>query len=271
MATKTKLENTHRIVLTRPLYVGVGVTDFAVEAVRGLVSDAQARANRAQKRLEDLDAAELREQATRRVNERVEAFGKAAEETQEAAEKRISELQDEVRSIPTRISDFVVGNVEAATDVYVDLAKRGESLVTRVRRQESTQDTVRNARTTKAKAKTTRTQAKKTAPTRSRRSPSRGRGDREDRQDRGQVDPDHRQEGGHLHQVDRQGRRHQDRQHREDRGQEDGRHGDQVARHQQRQGHADVGPQDGRERDQGRLRGRRQGRRLTLAILRPRS
>lgn len=163
MATKTKLENTHRIVLTRPLYVGVGVTDFAVEAVRGLVSDAQARANRAQKRLEDLDAAELREQATRRVNERVEAFGKAAEETQEAAEKRISELQDEVRSIPTRISDFVVGNVEAATDVYVDLAKRGESLVTRVRRQESTQDTVRNARTTKAKAKTTRTQAKKTA------------------------------------------------------------------------------------------------------------
>jgi len=163
MATKTKLENTHRIVLTRPLYVGVGVTDFAVEAVRGLVSDAQARANRAQKRLEDLDAAELREQATRRVNERVEAFGKAAEETQEAAEKRISELQDEVRSIPTRISDFVVGNVEAATDVYVDLAKRGESLVTRVRRQESTQATVRNAKTTKAKAKTTRTQAKKTA------------------------------------------------------------------------------------------------------------
>ncbi len=54
-------------------------------------------------------------------------------------------------------------NANTATDAYGDLVKRGETLVGRIRRQESTKATTRSAKTTSAKAKTTTTQAKKTA------------------------------------------------------------------------------------------------------------
>ena len=47
----------------------------------------------------------------------------------------------------------------------VDLAKRGEDLVARIRKQEATKATVKSAKTTTAKAKTTKTQAAKTTKT----------------------------------------------------------------------------------------------------------
>lgn len=129
-------------VATKPLYAGVGVTDLAVERVRGYVTEAQ---KRTQKRLAEasqnvrkveLEPKALRDQAVTRVNDGVDAL-----------EKRVSAVQADALA--------TVGGA------YDGLVNRGESLVTRIRRQPSTQATTSSARTTTTKAKTTRTQAAK--------------------------------------------------------------------------------------------------------------
>lgn len=129
-------------VATKPLFAGVGVTDLAVERVRGYVTEAQ---KRTQKRLAEaqqnvrkveLEPKALRDQAVTRVNDGVDAL-----------EKRVSAVQADALA--------TVGGA------YDGLVNRGESLVTRIRRQPSTQATTSSARTTTAKAKTTRTQAAK--------------------------------------------------------------------------------------------------------------
>ena len=124
---------------TRPFYAGVGVTDLAVEAVRDYVTDVQ-------KTVKGLD---FEPKALRA-----------------AIETRVAELQAETKGL-------VDGSVDTVSSVYGDLVKRGETLVERIRRQESTKATKRNARTTASKARTTKTQganatkstAKKTAST----------------------------------------------------------------------------------------------------------
>ena len=138
---------------TRPIYAYVGVTDLAVEAVRGSVTDVQKRLNEVQTRVSDFDfePKALRQQAVTLVNARVEAIANQAQARRVAIEARVAELQDR------------------AQGTYTDLVQRGETLVERIRKQESTQSAKKNAKTTKAKAKTTGTQAgkgaKKTAGT----------------------------------------------------------------------------------------------------------
>ena len=117
---------------TRTLHAGVGVVDLAVETVKDLASDAQKR------------LAEVQKSVTER------------EARRDAIEKRVAALQSGAQG-------FVTENVEAATDTYEDLAKRGETVVRRFRNKPATKATVANAKTTSAKAKTTTTQAKKTA------------------------------------------------------------------------------------------------------------
>ncbi len=123
---------------TKPLYAGVGVTDLAVEIVRDYVTVAQ-------KRVTDLDfePKALRTQATTVVNARVDAISKDA------------------KALPAKLQAFVDENISTVGDAYGDLIDRGENLVTRIRRQQSTKSTVASARTTSAKAKTTKTQATK--------------------------------------------------------------------------------------------------------------
>ena len=156
-----------RTEATRPLYAGVGVTDLAVERVRELVADVQKRFTGVQKDVQtringfELEPKALREQATKVVNARVDALSKDAKARREAIEARVAELQSEARTIPTRVQTVLNDNVETVTDVYTDLAKRGETLVDRIRRQQSTKATVSSAKTTSAKAKTTKTQAGK--------------------------------------------------------------------------------------------------------------
>lgn len=123
---------------TRPLYVGVGITDLAVEAVRDYVADVQKRLVDVQKTVTSID------------------FQPVA--LRETIEARVAELQAEAQTL-------VTDGVETLTDTYAELAKRGEVLVTRIRKQESTKATVKSAKTTSAKAKTTNTQAKKTTKT----------------------------------------------------------------------------------------------------------
>lgn len=121
---------------TRPIYAYVGVTDLAVETVRDSVS-----------RVTDIDLQPkaLRQQAVTLVSNRVEALANTAQARRAAIEVRVSELQDR------------------AKDTYSDLVVRGEALVERIRKQESTQAAVKSGKTTSAKAKTTRTQATKGA------------------------------------------------------------------------------------------------------------
>jgi len=121
-----------------PFYATVGVTDLAVEAVREYVADVQTRVRGYQQSVAkvDLQPKALRDQAVTVVSTRVDALSKDA------------------KAVPA-----------ALNDTYGDLVKRGESLVGRIRRQQSTQQTVKSAETTKAKAKTTRTQATKATKT----------------------------------------------------------------------------------------------------------
>jgi len=132
---------------TRPLYAGVGATDLVVGYVRDAVSDLQ-------KRLDDFDfePKTLRDQAVGVVFAQLDALSKDAKAGREAVEKRVAELQAEAAGIPATV-----------TAVYTDLAKRGEVLVGRINRQQSTQDAKASASTTTAKAKTTKTQATKAA------------------------------------------------------------------------------------------------------------
>lgn len=147
----------------KPVYAYVGVTDLAVEKVRdafaAVQKDVTARVNTVQK----ADPQALRVKAVKAVNARVDALAKDAVARREAIEARVAELQAEAKAYPGKVQTLVDDNVASANAAYTDLVKRGESLVTRIRKQQATQDTVAAAKTTVAKAKTTATQAKKAA------------------------------------------------------------------------------------------------------------
>jgi hypothetical protein len=116
---------------------GVGVTDLAVEAVRDYAAEAQKRLAAAQQSVITFDPKVSRA----------------------AIEKRVADLRTEAFAVPGRVQSTLDLGVTTATDAYGDLVKRGQSLVGRIRRQQSTQDTVAAAETTVAKAKTTKTQS----------------------------------------------------------------------------------------------------------------
>lgn len=161
--SKTQTKFDLKTEATKPLFAGVGVTDLAVEVVRDFVSETQARFAVVQKdvtaRVVDVQKTAsnpkaLREQAVTAVT----ALSNDAKARRKAIEARVLELQAEAKAYPAKVQTLVDDN-------YTELVKRGESLVGRIRRQESTQATVKSAKTTVAKAKTTTTQAKKATAT----------------------------------------------------------------------------------------------------------
>lgn len=147
-------------VAAKPLYAGVGITDLAVEYVREYVADVQKKLVGYQKTVTELDfePKALRDQAVTVVNSRVEALSKDAKARRAAVEARIAELQADAQENVVTLTDTV-------TDTYGDLAKRGEVLVSRIRKQESTKATKSSAKTTTAKAKATKTQGTKATRT----------------------------------------------------------------------------------------------------------
>lgn len=155
MATKTKQL---KLDATRPFYAAIGAGDLAVEFARTAAAELQGRFGKV-----DLEPKALREQARAAVNVRVEEFNKEARDAQARFEDRIDELQAEARALPGRIEDLVTEYVEELNEAYGELASRGRTLVTRIRRQQSTNDAVAHAETTVAKAKTGRTQTSKAA------------------------------------------------------------------------------------------------------------
>ena len=160
-----------RTEATRPIYAGVGVTDLAVERMREYVTDMQKRFAEMQKdvqaRVNDLEfePEALRKQTVTFLNERVEALTKDAKTRRAAIEARVEELRADAKEIPTRVQHLIDENMESVNETYADLAKRGETLIDRIRRQQSTKRTVSSAKTTSAKAKTTKTQATKATKT----------------------------------------------------------------------------------------------------------
>ena len=154
--TKIRAKFDIRTEARKPLYAGVGVTDLAVEIVRDLVTETQTR-------LTSTNPKALREQAVTVVGSRVDALAKGSKAYRAAVEAHVAELQSEARAYPGKVSTLVDDNVSSAADAFADLVERGESLVGRIRRQQSTKATVTSAKTTVAKAKTTNTQARKTS------------------------------------------------------------------------------------------------------------
>ena len=132
---------------TRPLYAGVGVTDLVVGAVRDYVADVQKRLDEVQKSVTSLDVQPqaLRDQATKVVSTGVETLNKDAQTRRRLIEKRVADLQSEVQTFPTRLQKLVDAQVATAGDTYAELVKRGESLVGRIRRQQSTHDAASSA------------------------------------------------------------------------------------------------------------------------------
>jgi septal ring factor EnvC (AmiA/AmiB activator) len=149
-----------RTEAARPLYVGVGVTDLAVGLVRDYVADVQKLFAGVQKDVQarftdfEFEPKALREQAVTVVNARVDALSKDAKARRSAIEARVGELQAALNE-----------NIASVGGTYAGLAERGETLVGRIRNQESTKAAATSARTTTAKAKTTRTQATKATKT----------------------------------------------------------------------------------------------------------
>ena len=115
---------------TRGLHAGVGAADLAIETVKVYVAEAQKRFegyqkdaqkafSSAQKSVKDFEFEPkvLRSQATTVLNTRVEGLSKDAKARRTAIEKRVVDLQGD------------------ATETYEDLAKRGETVVKRFRKQ----------------------------------------------------------------------------------------------------------------------------------------
>ena len=141
----------------KPLYAGVGATDLAVEYVREYVADVQKKVTKVQKDVQTRFAG---------VQKNVKGFEfepKAVrEQTVTVVNSRVSELRSDAKAQVEKVQTLVNENVATVTDTYGDLAKRGEQLVAKIRKQEATKATTASAKTTAAKAKTTKTQAKKT-------------------------------------------------------------------------------------------------------------
>jgi hypothetical protein len=142
------------VVVARPIYAGVGVTDLVVQMVREAVAEVEKTVAGF-----DYQPQSLREQATKAVGARVDTLGKDAQARRRALEHGLADLQSGAKNVPVRLSQLVDDRVATAGETYSELVRRGETLIGRIRRQQSVRETTASAETTVAKAKTTRTQA----------------------------------------------------------------------------------------------------------------
>jgi predicted ribonuclease toxin of YeeF-YezG toxin-antitoxin module len=145
--------------LRSPLYATLGATDRAVELVRESVTDLQTRLTELQQSIDklDRDPQQLRTRTVGAVNEQAENLTREAQRRRAAIEARINELQTRALEVPEKVQGFL----EQHEVAYNQLVARGDALVSRIRRQKSTQDAKKSAKTTTSKAKTTGTQASK--------------------------------------------------------------------------------------------------------------
>jgi hypothetical protein len=142
----------------KPLYAGVGATDLAVEYVREYVADVQKKVTKVQKDVQTRFAG---------VQKNVKGFEfepKAVrEQTVTVVNSRVSELRSDAKAQVEKVQTLVNENVATVTDTYGDLAKRGETLVARIRKQEAATPAKPAAKPAAKKSTAKKTTAKKTA------------------------------------------------------------------------------------------------------------
>jgi hypothetical protein len=142
MATRTKN--------TSPLYAIAGVGDLAVEKLRELGDDLNSR-------LATIDQKNLQAELAKRqaeVGKRLDAFA--------------AEVPAKLRELPAVAQASLITVLGQAEETYEELSGRGKELVTRIRKQQATEDLVVQAKNTVSKAKATRTSTRKTADAASR-------------------------------------------------------------------------------------------------------
>jgi hypothetical protein len=144
-----------RVDATRPLYAVVGAGDLVVEYARHTAGDVQSRFGKV-----ELEPKALRDQARKVVVTRVDELQNEAKALPGRAQALVGGY---VADLNETVSGTVSGTVAGLGDTYAGLATRGKTLVTRIRRQQATQDAKAAAGTTTAKAKTATTQVKKSA------------------------------------------------------------------------------------------------------------
>jgi heparin binding hemagglutinin HbhA len=114
-----------RATATRQLHVGIGATDLAVTTVKEYVAGVQQRL--------DIDPLALRNQAVAVASARIETLSRQAKARREATEARVAELRTEAKALPVKVQTLLADNTAAAVGRYDDLARRGETVLSRTR------------------------------------------------------------------------------------------------------------------------------------------
>lgn len=153
----------------RPLYAGVGASDIAYTAVKEYVADVQKKLTGVQKDV-TTKVADVQKSVTgfEPKSVRKQAVDAVAAR-RSAVEARVADLQADAMTLPTRVQTAVNENVAMATATYADLAKRGEVVVTRIRKQQPTvgvEVKTTPTKTVAAKATATRKSTPRNAPAR---------------------------------------------------------------------------------------------------------
>jgi chromosome segregation ATPase len=149
MATTT---NANRIDPTRAFYAAVGSVDVAVAFARTGLAEAQTRLAEAQTRLAD-------------AQNRLAAVDLEPKVLVDGLQKEAKALPGRVEALLNEYVTELGGTVEDLNKQYADLATRGRTLVSRIRRQEATQEVATQAKRTTTRAKTATTQTRKAAST----------------------------------------------------------------------------------------------------------
>jgi hypothetical protein len=131
---------TNTLKAPTPVLAVIGVGDLAVEKIREVSSDFQTRSSKI-----NLEPKQLQADFEAAAKHRVDDVRAAQNKAQQRAEAVFNEV------------------VAQATTTYDSLAGRGQKLVNRIMRQQSTQQVKRAASTTKSQAKAATTTAKKGA------------------------------------------------------------------------------------------------------------
>jgi heparin binding hemagglutinin HbhA len=129
-----------------PLYALAGAGDLAVQKLRVLSDDLTTRVVALKDQPRPYQAVQTE------LNKRFEALTADAKA-----------VPTQLRELPNTFQTRVNTVVEQAEATYDDLAGRGKDLVTRIRKQQATEDLAAQAKTTVRKAKATRTSARKAA------------------------------------------------------------------------------------------------------------
>jgi hypothetical protein len=131
------------IEIPKPLYAGVGATDIAYTAVKEYASDVQKKLTQVQKdvtkTVTTFDPKSLGKQAV-----------DAAAARRIKVEATVADLQAEAKTLPTKVTTTVNENVALASAAYDDFAKRGETVVTRIRKTAPTASVTVKTTPTKA-------------------------------------------------------------------------------------------------------------------------